>query len=397
MNPLRTLFDVTAAWRREPAEPMRPVVLRLWLPAELDLEAAVRPVAAWPNLALRLDPASRVAAVTVPGAGLEAVVLAVADHIGPADARAIRARVDEVGVWDGQVAGGSLAALATGHRGRWLDRFIVEDRIATAFQPIVSAALPTRVFGHEALMRGHGRAGEVVMPAALLDAAREAGRLPVLDLHARLLALAAACDHGHGGKLFLNFSPQAVGEGRFHLDVTTARVDLLGLRRADVVFEITETDRITDVAAFAGVVAAYREAGFGVALDDIGSGYSSLRLLDQLRPDFVKIDMALVRDVHLDPFRAAITAKLLELARGLGVTAIAEGVEQVAEWRWLRDHGAELVQGHLFGRPASAPVRRDADACVVSFAVVPPPPRSHAAPSAQGAEQPAGGPTPDPR
>lgn len=240
-------------------------------------------------------------------------------------------------------------------RAGWLAAFLEEGRIGSHFQPIVEALDPTRVYGYEVLMRGRSREGELVAPLELLEAAREVGMLPRLDLHARLVALHQARLHRAVGSLFLNFSPRAVGEGRQHLEATVGLVDALGLRREDLVFEVTETDRIEDLQAFRQVLETYRQAGFRIALDDVGSGYSSLGLLDQLRPDFVKIDLGLVRNVHQDAFRGSITAKLLELASGLGITTIAEGVEHVAEWRWLRDQGADLVQGYLFGRPTTPP------------------------------------------
>ena len=110
----------------------------------------------------------------------------------------------------------------------------------------------------------------------------------------------------------------------------------------------------------------YRGAGFRVALDDLGSGYGSLNLLSQLKPDFVKLDMKLIRDVDRDPYKAEITRKLLEMARGLGVATIVEGIETQGEWEWAHENGADYAQGYLFARPASPPPRprvpRDAKA-----------------------------------
>ena len=75
----------------------------------------------------------------------------------------------------------------------------------------------------------------------------------------------------------------------------------------------------------------------------------------RLEPDFVKLDVELIRDVDKDPYKAEIAAALLRLAQKLGITTIAEGIETAAEWRWARDHGADYVQGYLFARPASPP------------------------------------------
>ncbi|MEZ4569511.1 MAG: EAL domain-containing protein [Thermomicrobiales bacterium] len=94
----------------------------------------------------------------------------------------------------------------------------------------------------------------------------------------------------------------------------------------------------------------YRAEGFGVALDDVGSGYSSLNLIHQIQPDYIKLDMELIRDVDRDPHKAAIAGRLLELAGDLGIQSIAEGVE-TAGTGLASGAGATYVQGYLIDRP----------------------------------------------
>ena len=110
-----------------------------------------------------------------------------------------------------------------------------------------------------------------------------------------------------------------------------------------------------DVCHLRGILNYYRAAGFKVALDDIGSGYSSLNLLHQLRPDFIKLDIELVRDVDKDPYKALVAEKIFEIAVQLGIQTIAEGVEREEEYEWVRARGANYAQGYLFGRPAPQP------------------------------------------
>jgi EAL domain-containing protein (putative c-di-GMP-specific phosphodiesterase class I) len=93
-----------------------------------------------------------------------------------------------------------------------------------------------------------------------------------------------------------------------------------------------------------------------VALDDLGSGYCSLNLLASLRPDFVKLDIGLAQGPGRDPYRAAISRKLIELADDLGVAVIVKGIETEEQWRWLAAHGAEYAQGYFFAEPASPPL-----------------------------------------
>ena len=129
-----------------------------------------------------------------------------------------------------------------------------------------------------------------------------------------------------------------------------------GLQPGKIVFEIIESDRHPDIAHLRRITDFYRAAGFGIALDDMGAGYSSLNLIHQLRPDFIKMDMDLIRGVHEDPYKAMIARKLLEIAQELGIETVAEGVECLEELDWVRAHGATYVQGYLVAKPAAVPV-----------------------------------------
>ena len=99
------------------------------------------------------------------------------------------------------------------------------------------------------------------------------------------------------------------------------------------------------------IVAEYRRQGFLTALDDFGAGYAGLSLLANFRPDLIKIDMDLLRGIDADAGRGAIVAGLVAIARGLGVTVLAEGVETRGEFDALRDLGIALFQGYHFAKP----------------------------------------------
>jgi len=109
------------------------------------------------------------------------------------------------------------------------------------------------------------------------------------------------------------------------------------------------------VAHLVSILQTYRDAGFRIALDDLGAGFSSLDLLGKLRPDFIKLDRALLQDVESDRFKATIAQKLLETARALDIATVVEGIEHPGQWEWARDHGATYAQGFLFALPASPP------------------------------------------
>lgn len=130
----------------------------------------------------------------------------------------------------------------------------------------------------------------------------------------------------------------------------------MGLPRENVVFEITESENVGAPEHLSNIVRYYREQGFRIALDDLGSGYSSLNLAHRLRPDFVKLDMELTWDVATDPYKAVIARKLLELAGGLGIRTIVEGVETAGELSWVQSEGANFVQGYHIARPSPEPL-----------------------------------------
>ena len=141
----------------------------------------------------------------------------------------------------------------------------------------------------------------------------------------------------------------------YGLRSTVEAVDELGIPREQVVLEVIESELITDVGHLCGMLDQYRSCGFGIALDDLGSGYSSLSLLGQLRPDYVKLDRQLMRNVHEDNYKALIAQKLLETAQGLRIKTIAEGVECQGEFDWLCANGGDYAQGFLIAYPASPP------------------------------------------
>jgi len=239
---------------------------------------------------------------------------------------------------------------------QWLIELLEEQRLTSFFQPIVLASSPSTIYGHEALLRGLGVDGALIAPKQLFGTARDAGLLFQLDLTARRTAIACAHANALQGKLFINFAPSAIYDPASCLRSTVAAVDQTSIARTDVVFEIVETERAHDPQHLRKILDYYRNAGFRVALDDVGSGYSSLNLIHELRPDLLKLDMELIRGVDLDPYKARIVANLFDVAGALGIETLAEGIETEGELAWVMEHGATYLQGFLLARPAAAPM-----------------------------------------
>ncbi|MGB3199686.1 MAG: EAL domain-containing protein [Nodosilinea sp.] len=239
----------------------------------------------------------------------------------------------------------------------WLVDMLATDRLTSHFQPIVSIQDTSQIYGYESLLRGLDEQGNLIMPGSIFELATEAGLLPQLDRVARLSTIAQASQHQLKERIFINFTPTALYDPVACLRSTVEAIDKAGISHDQVVFEVVESDQAKDLDHLRTVLNYYREAGFAVALDDLGSGYSGLNLLHQLRPDFVKLDMELIRNVHLDPYKAFITEKLLEIAQKLTIQTVAEGIECLEELTWLQERGADFAQGYLIAKPSAVPAK----------------------------------------
>lgn len=284
------------------------------------------------------------------------------DIVGPMRRLLTHAEAEETRVLY-KPAGGSLSVrdfptvksytqFALVSQSTWLRELLDARRYTSVLQPIVHARDTTQVLAREALLRGAERDGGLVHAHYLFDVARGCGMLAELDLAARDSAIETMALAGHPEALFLNLTPSAIDDPLAALAHTVEQIDRLGMPHERVVFEVVESEHAPDIVHLRGLLATYREAGFRVALDDVGAGYSSLNRLHQLRPDFVKLDMDLVRGVDRDPYKALIARKTIEIATELGIATIAEGVETEGEMNWAQKHGAAYVQGYFTGRPS---------------------------------------------
>ncbi|WP_414563671.1 EAL domain-containing protein [Anabaena sp. CCY 9613] len=238
----------------------------------------------------------------------------------------------------------------------WLVEMLDKERFTSYFQPIVSIEDTSQIYGYESLLRGLDEQGNLVLPGHILELATESGLLPQLDQVARLSTITQVSSHQVQGHIFINFTPTALYDPVFCLRSTVEAIDRAGISHERIVFEVVESDNPQDLAHLKAILQYYRDTGFLVALDDFGSGYSSLNLLHQLRPDFIKLDMELIRDVHQDLYKASITEKILEIAQKLKIQTVAEGIECIQELNWLRERGATYAQGYLIAKPSAVPV-----------------------------------------
>jgi EAL domain-containing protein (putative c-di-GMP-specific phosphodiesterase class I) len=214
-----------------------------------------------------------------------------------------------------------------------------------AFQPIYDRRR-REIFAHEALLRTPEGRG----PGEILAAVTEESRYS-FDQACRVKAIELAARLGLRERVSINFMPNAVYDPDTCIARTLWAADRYDIPVESIVFEFTEGEAITDIAHLRRIVERYRARGFRTAFDDFGAGYSGLGLLADLQPDIIKLDMRLVRGIEADAVRQAIIRAIIDLARGLGITAIAEGVETREEFEWLAGAGIDLFQGYFLARP----------------------------------------------
>lgn len=221
--------------------------------------------------------------------------------------------------------------------------------LGIVYQPIVDLRSGD-ILGWEALARGP-RQSHFHSPAALFDFAEEVGSVFDLEKVCREQAIRQLGSIIKGQKLFLNIHPRTLGDPSFSAGETRRVLKGYGLEPDNVVFEITERHSIRDFTLFHRTLEHYREQGYRVAIDDVGAGYSGLWNIAELRPDFIKVDMSLVRGIDSNPVKRALLETLIALADKIGCGIIPEGIETDAELSSLLSMGAHYGQGYYLARP----------------------------------------------
>ncbi len=234
-------------------------------------------------------------------------------------------------------------------RGRQLKAILDGKRISSLYQPIFD--LETRaVIGYEALSRGPK--GDLHSPASLFQAAYDADLVWKLERLCRERALRRLRGLKPKQLLFLNLEPSGV------FDPELVAPGFVRKYAKRVVFEITERAAITDFPAFRQAVHLLKRAGFRVALDDVGSAYAGLRVVSEIRPDFIKLDMQLIRGADTDRVKRQLISAIADFCSEARVPLIVEGVETREELHAARTLGVRRAQGFLFGPLLGTPRER---------------------------------------
>lgn len=236
-----------------------------------------------------------------------------------------------------------------------LSSILTQSGLHSLFQPIICLS-ERRILGYEALTRGPSNS-PLHSPIALFAVARQAGRLSELEIACRQSACRRFNEQQLPGKLFLNVSPESLLEAAHQPGRTLQLLQDFGIPPGQVVIELTEQTPIDDFQLLQTALHHYRAMGFSIALDDLGAGYSSLRLWSELRPDYVKIDRHFIDGIHQDALKREFVGSILQIAKASRAQVIAEGIELPEELAVLTEMGVDLVQGYLLGRPQEQPPR----------------------------------------
>ena len=288
---------------------------------------------------------------------VNALVLELAAALTRPERRAIRClvlrRVSYSGAGLGDAALGALDldTLAARIRYRHLaDLAAHPERFYSRYQPLIDLESSETV-GFEALLRASDEQGNEISAGALFGAAAAGGWTDLLDRIGRETAITDAAGWLGDRQLFINFVPTSIYRPEVCLTTTIAAARRSGVPLEQLVFEVVESHRTDDPEHLLGIVGQCRAQGAKVALDDVGTGYSTLALVARLRPDVVKVDMELVQQLP-DPVASTIVGSIVELSHGIGARVIAEGIETVEQAAAVMGLGIDLGQGWLYGRPA---------------------------------------------
>ncbi len=232
---------------------------------------------------------------------------------------------------------------------RELKNIIATRSIRIKYQPIVWID-SREIFGYEALSGGVG-SNIFSNPEFLFSFAERSGVILDLERLCGCEALKGSRNFLNDKKLFINFSVYALSEGKKFVAPMMEIAARVNIPPSNIVLEITERVAVKHWHTFRAKLDELRNIGFKIAVDDMGSGYSSLQSIVELSPNFLKYDMALVRNIHKNQIKQDLLASLVKLAEGIGSKVIAEGIELEEEYETIKQLGVTFGQGFLFSPP----------------------------------------------
>lgn len=231
-----------------------------------------------------------------------------------------------------------------------LEYILNNKNISTVYQPIVSL-LDGTIIGYEALSRGP-EGSPLQNPDRLFNSAKLYNKTWELEQLCRIKAIERAANIEKNKFLFVNVDPHIFKDEKFKKGFTKEFLAKHNMSPDCIIFEITEKTCIEDYKGFKQALSNYVDQGYKIAIDDTGSGYSGLKMLNETKPHYVKIDMDLIRDIDKDYFKQSLLECFVKLSEATNMKLIAEGIETEEELKTLIKLGVYAGQGFFISRPA---------------------------------------------
>lgn len=238
-----------------------------------------------------------------------------------------------------------------------LSSLIQKGALTAHFQPIINMKNNT-IYGYESLARGVRDDGNLIYPDTLFRWGREGDMLFYLDRACRETSLKTAAVKNVASKVFINFIPTAIYDPEHCLQSTVKWAKQLDFDPKNIIFEVIESDYVADLDHLKRILDFYKSQGFMVALDDVGSGYSSLNMIAKLLPDIVKIDREIIDHIDTNIVNQSIFRAIVQIAKENNIMVLAEGIERAEEAVFCAQEGADLAQGYFYGKPSAEPIRK---------------------------------------
>jgi len=236
-----------------------------------------------------------------------------------------------------------------------LKKIMQNESLETFFQPIVNLQTG-ETFGYEALNRPL-QSGIFSSVDQFYEFVGQTDKVFHFEKFCRNLSLKryiAGLDEEHKKEeltLFINIHPHVLLDKNYHSGDTLQQLVDIGIQPEQVVFELTERSAVTDFQEFERVLSHYRAQGYRIAIDDVGSGYNSLKTLIFLKPEFIKLDRSLIQNIDESRASQQLVSLIYDYAVQSNTKIIAEGIERKEEIKYLKKLGIHYAQGYALGRP----------------------------------------------
>lgn len=226
---------------------------------------------------------------------------------------------------------------------------IKNKSIYPVYQPIINLS-DNSIYGYEALTRVKYDMDFNI--EKLFSMSEKYGMVWELEELCRKRALKNAINKPANTKLFLNVNPNVLLDKNFESGVTSKFIEKYMLQPDDIVFEITERTPIQSKNLYKKVLKHYTDQGYSVAIDDFGSAYAGLDRLCNIKPEFLKLDSSLVRNIEADEVKRILVKHMIQFCRETSIKVIAEGIETETEANLVKNLGADFVQGFFYAKPS---------------------------------------------